>query len=866
MKAKRQILSLLLALVMVWQGFSFANAAASNQDGISIVNEDAVEVSSTTEKNSVDAVKAETAENGSHEEVERVAEEANAATEEEDDFDDLAMLEELSKNFSEEDLNALIAASAMEVSDTPKAIDGVLSNCKLTIDGADVQDGTTIPSYKTLQFQADINIDSSKQIKEGDYILIKLPNVLKSESSNFSIPGKDDTGKPINLAKGIYDAGSKEIKITFTKEVKNYTKTSGNVYFVASIDKSVLKESTKDAPFQITVNNKTEINHTVNYEVTNRDNPVSFWKASERKMYLVTDKKGITHYLIQYKITIDERNVIRVAGTGNLKGVNLVDELISPELSYFNPTKSDFTESDIETYSPTMQKGHWYSVNWVNNKWENAITDDENSPDRGSSWKLRNPDKPNEDAAPKPWNPRYAKDGKSFTYTIGDLNPRDGYTFVYYAEINDTPKTKAYNNQAKLVGDPNIKHDLKVRDSFVNIEGGILNGLNTYTIQIKKTDDSVPGQPLKGAEFTLKKIGSSYTKTAKTDDNGIINFDGLLYAEYELKETNAPDGYEILNADPITITTNDLTNPDNVDKTFVVKVTNKKKGDPQPETVAFSVEKKWVVDAANPATIPATIEVYLKKNEETDLTQKLVLSAANNWKASFSNLPKEDEHGTAINYGIEEVTVEGFNVGIAGDAANGFTVTNSQKPTVPPTPTTPSTPSEIPPTPTTPATPSEIPPTPTTPATPSEIPPTPTTPATPSEIPPTPTTPSTPSEIPPTPTTPSTPSEIPPVTPGGNTPRTPGGGGNTPNNPGGGGNTPNPPTPPSEHPGEVLAAVRTPEGNVLGAERPAVLGVGRGYTKTEDSRNIWMNLALFAMAGLGFCTSLFVGRKKRSSR
>lgn len=818
MKAKRQILSLLLALVMVWQGFSFANAAGSNQDGISIVNEDAVEVSSTTEKNSVDAVKAETAENGSHEEVERVAEEANAATEEEDDFDDLAMLEELSKNFSEEDLNALIAASAMEVSDTPKAIDGVLSNCKLTIDGADVQDGTTIPSYKTLQFQADIKIDSTTEIKEGDYILIKLPNVLKSESSEFSIPGKDDTGKPINLAKGIYDAGSKEIKITFTKEVKNYTKTSGNVYFVASIDKSVLKESTKDAPFQITVNNKTEINHTVNYEVTNRDNPVSFWKASERKMYLVTDKKGITHYLIQYKITIDERNVIRVAGTGNLKGVNLVDELISPELSYFNPTKSDFTESDIETYSPTMQKGNWYSVNWVNNKWVNAITDDENSPDRGSSWKLRNPDNINEDAAPKPWNPTYAKDGKSFTYTIGDLNPRDGYTFVYYAEINDTPKTKAYNNLAKLEGDPNIKHDLKVRDSFVNIEGGILNGLNTYTIQIKKTDDSVPGQPLKGAEFTLKKIGSSYTKTAKTDDHGIINFDGLLYAEYELKETKAPDGYDILNDDSITITTNDLTNSDNVNKTFVVNVTNKKKGDPQPETVAFSVEKKWVVDAANPATIPATIEVYLKKNGVKDPAQKLELSATNNWKASFSNLPKEDEHGTAINYGIEEVTVEGFNVGIAGDAANGFTVTNSQKPTVPPTP-----------------------------ATPSEIPPTP----------------STPSEIPPTP---STPSEIPPVTPGGNTPRTPGGGGNTPNNPGGGGNTPNPPTPPSENPGEVLAANRTPEGNVLGAERPAVLGVGRGYTKTEDSRNIWMNLALFAVAGLGFCTSLFVGRKKRNSR
>ena len=837
MKAKRQILSLLLALVMVWQGFSFANAAGSNQDGINLENE-AVEIASSTEEKREEAPNVELTENGSKEETNRVAEEANEANDE-DGFDDLAMLEELSKNFSEEDLNALIAASATEVAGAPKAIDGVLSNYKLTVDNADVQDGTTITSYQSLQFKADIHIDSSKNVKKDDYILIKLPDVLKSESSKFSIPGKDDTGKSITLAEGIYDAGSKEIKITFTKEVENYTATSGNVYFAASIDKSVLKESTKNAPLQITVNNKTEINHTVNYEVTNRDNPVSFWKASDRKMFLVTDKKGITHYLIQYKITIDERNVIRVAGAGNLKNVKLVDQLISPELSYFDPTKSDLTESDIKTYSPTMQKGNWYSVNWVNNKWENATTDDENSPDRGSSWKLRKPDNPNEDAEPNPWNPTYAKDGRSFTYTIGDLNPRDGYTFVYYAEINDTPKTTAYNNQAKLVGDPNIKHDLKVRDSFVNIEGGILNGLNTYNIEVRKTDDSNPAKPLKDAEFTLRKKGSSYSKTAKTDEHGIASFNGLLYADYELKETNAPEGYKKVDS-TIPITTGDLTNPNNVDKTFVVNVINKKKDDPQPETVAFSVEKKWVVDAANPATIPATIEVYLKKNGVKDLDQKLELSATNNWKASFSNLPKEDEHGTAINYGIEEVTVEGFNVGIAGDTANGFTVTNSQKPTVPPTPTTPATPSEIPPTPTTPVTPSEIPPTPTTPVTPSEIPPTPTTPA--------------------------TPSEIPPVTPGGNTPRTPGGGGNTPNNPGGGGNTPNPPTPPSEHPGEVLAAVRTPEGNVLGAERPAVLGVGRGYTKTEDSRNIWMNLALFAMAGLGFCTSLFAGRKKRSSR
>ena len=37
MKAKRQILSLLLALVMVWQGFSFAHAEGSSSAGPSVV-------------------------------------------------------------------------------------------------------------------------------------------------------------------------------------------------------------------------------------------------------------------------------------------------------------------------------------------------------------------------------------------------------------------------------------------------------------------------------------------------------------------------------------------------------------------------------------------------------------------------------------------------------------------------------------------------------------------------------------------------------------------------------------------------------------------------------------------------------------
>ena len=53
MKAKRQILSLLLALVMVWQGFSFANAESSSGTAplaSEITNETAPSIGENTEE------------------------------------------------------------------------------------------------------------------------------------------------------------------------------------------------------------------------------------------------------------------------------------------------------------------------------------------------------------------------------------------------------------------------------------------------------------------------------------------------------------------------------------------------------------------------------------------------------------------------------------------------------------------------------------------------------------------------------------------------------------------------------------------------------------------------------------------------
>ena len=97
---------------------------------------------------------------------------------------------------------------------------------------------------------------------------------------------------------------------------------------------------------------------------------------------------------------------------------------------------------------------------------------------------------------------------------------------------------------------------------------------------------------------------------------------------------------------------------------------------------------------------------------------------------------------------------------------------------------------------------------------------------------------------------------------GGNRPNTPGGGGNTPGTPSG--NTPrNPSNPPSntpEEPGTVLGADRPSVGNqtvnteregaVLGENRPEVKGSGRGATKTADQSAMKLYGILFALSVL----------------
>ncbi len=66
---------------------------------------------------------------------------------------------------------------------------------------------------------------------------------------------------------------------------------------------------------------------------------------------------------------------------------------------------------------------------------------------------------------------------------------------------------------------------------------------NTGSLEVIKEDADTQDR-LAGAEFTLYQDGK-VIKTGTTNEEGIVKFENLPFGTYELKETKAPEGYEI---------------------------------------------------------------------------------------------------------------------------------------------------------------------------------------------------------------------------------------------------------------------------------------------------------------------------------
>ena len=97
-----------------------------------------------------------------------------------------------------------------------------------------------------------------------------------------------------------------------------------------------------------------------------------------------------------------------------------------------------------------------------------------------------------------------------------------------------------------------------------------------------------------------------------------------------------------------------------------------------PEKTALSVKKVWDDADDQDGMRPDAVTVRLLADGQ-DTGKTLTLNADNGWSGSFTDLDVYNA-GQPIAYTVEEVNVAGYQSSITGDAADGFTITNTHTP------------------------------------------------------------------------------------------------------------------------------------------------------------------------------------------
>lgn len=96
------------------------------------------------------------------------------------------------------------------------------------------------------------------------------------------------------------------------------------------------------------------------------------------------------------------------------------------------------------------------------------------------------------------------------------------------------------------------------------------------------------------------------------------------------------------------------------------------------EKISIKVKKIWDDENNAKSKRPTSVTIKLKADGSIVDGKTLVLNDDNNWESSFTELEKSKD-GQNIVYSIEEESVKDYTSSIAGDIANGFTVTNKLK-------------------------------------------------------------------------------------------------------------------------------------------------------------------------------------------
>ena len=250
-------------------------------------------------------------------------------------------------------------------------------------------------------------------------------------------------------------------------------------------------------------------------------------------------------------------------------------------------------------------------------------------------------------------------DVKKGNFTVTEIEAPEGY------ELNPTPfeMTVGQDGAIKTVTNKRSKAKAKI-----------------------KANKKLTGRELKAEEFefTLTDQDGKVKETVKNDKDGNIAFSELEFDKagtYTFKIAEKAGSDTSIKYDTKTVTA-------------TVTVVDKGKGALEatvsyddekafentytPAKTEVPVKKVWKDENNQDGKRPTSVTVKLLADGQ-DTGKTLELNAANGWAGSFKDLDA-DKGGTPIQYTVVEVTVAGYTSEITGDAASGFTITNSYSP------------------------------------------------------------------------------------------------------------------------------------------------------------------------------------------
>ncbi|RSK17349.1 Collagen adhesin precursor [Streptococcus oralis] len=250
-------------------------------------------------------------------------------------------------------------------------------------------------------------------------------------------------------------------------------------------------------------------------------------------------------------------------------------------------------------------------------------------------------------------------DIKKGNFTVTEIEAPEGY------ELNPTPfeMTVGQDGAIKTVTNKRSKAKAKI-----------------------KANKKLTGRELKAEEFefTLTDQDGKVKETVKNDKDGNIAFSELEFDKagtYTFKIAEKAGSDTSIKYDTKTVTA-------------TVTVADKGKGALEatvsyddekafentytPAKTEVPVKKVWKDENNQDGKRPTSVTVKLLADGQ-DTGKTLELTEANGWAGSFKDLDA-DKGGTPIKYTVVEVTVAGYTSEITGDAASGFTITNSYSP------------------------------------------------------------------------------------------------------------------------------------------------------------------------------------------